>query len=191
MTVKKKKEKSIDYKNMIHEIVEKNSASQTPENRKQFEKTILDIVENGKSPAEAMGFGKAELEALYAFGYDNYTIGKYEMANQVFRFLVSVENDEPKYWMGLAASYHRLKNYQRAIDFYMATLLFNPQDPFPFYYAAECFLKLKQPLPALVMLQSTIERCKEIPQMQIIKERCKRMMDQVNEEYGKKPAKAA
>ncbi|MGA8164497.1 MAG: SycD/LcrH family type III secretion system chaperone [Waddliaceae bacterium] len=81
-------------------------------------------------------------ETLYAFGFGFYENGKYEKAVQFFRFLTLVNPGKKKYWMGLGASYHMLKDEQCALQCYGAAAILDRNDPYVHLHAAECLFSL-------------------------------------------------
>jgi type III secretion system low calcium response chaperone LcrH/SycD len=78
--------------------------------------------------------------ALYVVGYQLYENGKYREAVDVFRVLTVLDQTERKYWMGLGASLHMQKEYDRALQCYGYAALLNENDPYAHFHAAECFL---------------------------------------------------
>jgi len=80
------------------------------------------------------------LAALYTMGYQLYENGKYQKAADVFRVLTVLDQSERKYWLGLGASFHMQKEYDRALQSYGYAALLNENDPYAHFHAAECFL---------------------------------------------------
>lgn len=80
------------------------------------------------------------VEALYAFAYSNYQIGKYNDAATLFRLLTGLRIRDPRFWKGLGSALQMLKNFEEAVEAYSwAALLDDKQaDPHPHFHAAEC-----------------------------------------------------
>ncbi|MBA3957656.1 MAG: tetratricopeptide repeat protein [Parachlamydiaceae bacterium] len=79
-----------------------------------------------------------QIEELYALGHQQYEKGKYEEAIQTFSLLMQQREDDPRHWLGLAASYQMNKEYAAAIIIYAFLTELNPENPFIHFYAAEC-----------------------------------------------------
>ncbi len=81
---------------------------------------------------------------IYELAYTLYNGGKYDDAADMFRLLLSYNNENPAYWMGLGASRQAQKRYQEALTAYYRCTLLNGEEenPFPLIHSAECFLAL-------------------------------------------------
>jgi type III secretion system low calcium response chaperone LcrH/SycD len=85
---------------------------------------------------------KDGIDALYAFAYGFYQSGNYEKGMHFFRFLTLVDIENRRNWMGLGASYHMLKQYERALQCYGQAALLDPNEPYAHWHAAECFMAI-------------------------------------------------
>lgn len=95
-------------------------------------------------------------EAIYAYAYEFYSHGHYEEAKSLFSLLVVKETTNVHYWLGFGACWQMLKNYDKAIEAYAAAALLDvkEQNPFPHFYAAECFIAANNVTSALQALES-------------------------------------
>lgn len=93
---------------------------------------------------------------LYTMAYQFYRSGKFEEARHFFRFLAGVNPLDRRFWMGLAASYQMLKDYQPAIECYSVAAVQNPDDPYAHWHAAECFFAQGNQAQALGALESAL-----------------------------------
>lgn len=96
------------------------------------------------------------LSTLYAIAYDLYEKGKTVDSKQIFRFLTLLDPFDRRYWMGLAASYQVLKDYQTALETYSIAAIQEPNDPYVHLYAADCLFALGQNKKAVQTLESAI-----------------------------------
>lgn len=117
------------------------------------------------------------LQALYAMGHEYYRNGKYEQAQQLFRFLTFSDTQDRRFWIALASSHYMLKEYPQAIEAYSISAIQDPSDPTPHWYAANCFLACGQKVKALEALDSALSTAKKdekyaalIPQIELLQE---------------------
>jgi len=97
------------------------------------------------------------LDGFYAMAYQLYNSGKYQDAQQFFRFLSLVQPDDIHYLMGLAASYQMLKDYSNAIASYKAASQLDLKNPYAYWHVAECLFLDDKYEAALQALTKAIE----------------------------------
>lgn len=158
-------------KNEIKKAIEQGS----PDMLKRFESSFedfLDKIMNKKMLAkDAAGLDNNTLEGLYAQAYRLYNTGKYIEAVHMFRMLIMLNPTESKYILGLAASFHMLKEYKNAIHSYTMCSLLDPESPIPHYHSSDCFIQMKDYISAMFCLELAIENAKDKPEYAKIKER--------------------
>lgn len=115
-----------------------------------------------KSPLPTLS--EESLDSLYATAYELYRNGRHEDAKRFFRFLTIADTFDRRFWMGLAACYHMLKDYSAAIECYSVAAVQNPDDPFVHRYAADCFFLKGDVVQALKTLDSAITAAKKTHQ---------------------------
>lgn len=135
------------------------------------------VLETGRLPREALGFGDQRMEAGYAQAYHLYNTGKFLDAAQIFRWLVVLDATDPKYYLGLAACLHMLKEYNAAAEVYMTCSVIDGQTPIPFYHASDCYIQLRDRASAILMLELAIERAGMKPEYAVLKERARMMIE--------------
>jgi type III secretion system low calcium response chaperone LcrH/SycD len=101
------------------------------------------LVEGNGKDIPLPHLSKDGIDALYAFAYGFYESGNFEKAMHFFRFLTLIDISNRRHWMGLGAAYQMLKQYERALQCYGQAALLDEKDPYAHWYAAECFLALK------------------------------------------------
>jgi type III secretion system low calcium response chaperone LcrH/SycD len=96
-----------------------------------------------------------KVDDLYTQGYAFYESGKYTEAVHLFRKLTTLDPCDKDMWLGLGASLHMAKEYDKAIPAYLAAaVMSDPIEDFsPFLHAAECHLALNQIPEGLRLLE--------------------------------------
>jgi type III secretion system low calcium response chaperone LcrH/SycD len=175
---------NVNIDELIKNSVAKATPNMTPEKRKDYEKVLKEVVEDGKSPAQAMGIEKAQLEAFYGIGYNLYNSGKFPEAKNVFSALVRLDGLQARFWYGLAASFHKMKNYERAKDFYMAWAALEVDNPLPYFHASDCCMELNQEREAILFLYMVIEKCGDMKEFDKIKDKAEMTMASLKVKVG-------
>lgn len=125
----------------------------SPDEFKDMQEALL----QGVPLYQIMGIQERVLKARYALAYQLYTSGKYNDAEEIFRWLCAYDNSSVQNWMGLGATRQGKKDYDGALEAYqMAAAYSSLQDPSPFYYSAICFLKQQKVEEAKVALQTVL-----------------------------------
>lgn len=128
------------------------------------------------------GLSSSSVEGMYGQAHRFYSQGKYNDALDLFRLLVALENSEVKYFMGIAACLHMLKEYSYAIQIYMICSVMDPKDPRPHYHAADCHIKLGDRISAVVSLEMAVTRADGRPEFIQLKERAQLSIDGLKEQ---------
>lgn len=149
------------------------------------ENVLQNLLKKGFVPQTAFGLSDAMLEGMYGQAYRLYNSGKYSQAAETFKFLVMINSTEPKYMMGLAASYHMLKMYDAAIQSYMMCGIIDPDSPIPHYHASDCHIQAKDPVSAIVALEMAVKRSGVKPEYQALKDRALLTIESLKKEMGK------
>lgn len=100
------------------------------------------FITQGLTFKDLKGISDADMEGIYAVGYNLYNSGKYEDAEKVFQFLCLFDHFNRKYWMGLGSTRQMLKQYSEALECYSLATLLNVNDPMPPLHAASCYLSM-------------------------------------------------
>ena len=137
----------------------------------KMQKTSKTIAEEGLLPQNAIGISESMVEGLYAQAYRLYNTGQYDDAGQIFRMLLGLNPTQPKYAMGLAATYHLRKMYENAVELYQMAAILDPKNPLPHYHSSDCFLKLNDSLSAIISLEMTLSRAEGKKQFQTLYDR--------------------
>ncbi len=132
---------------------------------------VDELLQKGETPKDTLGMNDAQVEGLYGQAYRLYNTGKYQDACQLFRLLIMLNASEPKYTMGLAASYHMLKEFKTAIETYNICATLDPTNPLPHYHASDCYIQTNNILTAVVALEMAVKRAGNKPQYATLKDR--------------------
>lgn len=150
-----------------------------------IEAALNKTTRKGTSPKDALGLTDAMVEGVYGQAYRLYNTGKYKEAVQIFRLLIMINSTEPKYAMGLGASFHMQKDYKLAADAYSLVGILDPESPISFYHASDCYLQMGDPISALVALEMAIKRAGEKPEFRTLKDRAMLTAESLKKEVAK------
>ena len=171
----KQEESKLDINAAIDKAISLLGNSFPKEVLDKQKKLFRDMHEKQLLPYEAMNLNTDVMEFIYDSAYRLYNSGNYDRAKPTFLVLHSLDPLEPKYVLGLAASHHKLEEYETAIEWYMKLVFLDMLSPLAFYHAADCYIKLKRYREAILMLNGVIKRCGDQAEFSEIKERAKKM----------------
>ena len=144
------------------------------------EKHLADIMVKGMLPKDALKVSNQVMEFVYADAYHYYKAGQYEKAGHLFQALIMMNPSEPKYFLGLAGSYHLMKSYTPAVYAYLMAQKADLRNPLPSYHASDCYMKLNQPENARSQLIMALEICGDKPRHRALKTRIQSMLGNLN-----------
>ena len=116
----------------------------------------VDILEGRTDLAAIAGMTGDELEAVYTLAHGFYTAGKYDDAQDVFRFLCMHRHLDPRFWFGFGATCHMQGDIALAVKAYGMAAMLDPTDPQVSLRAAECFVALGDTKGARIALEGAI-----------------------------------
>lgn len=125
---------------------------------------------------EAFEINPEQMESFYRDAYTYYEKGYYEQALFCFRYLALFNTLEKKYWMGLAACQQLLADYEKALKGYAIAHLLDSQDPYPHFYAYECYKALNDTPQSLIALKAAFEACQDEPFYQRLKKHIQQLL---------------
>ncbi len=118
---------------------------------------IIRAIFNGASIGDVCNVSDTQIESLYALAYNLYTSGNFEDASTVFQALCLYRHKDVRFWMGLGGCRQALGDYKPAIDAYgMAGAVALLEDPQPFLFGAQCYLKLGDKVSAADALKGVL-----------------------------------
>lgn len=169
---------------LMQQYIEKMDINLPEAERKKIIQMMIEIFDKGKSPREAIGFSTDMIEYMYNYGYRLYNMGNYQNAKEVFASLISFMPSEGRFFLALGASHHRLKEYNKAVDYYLVYGGLEPNNPIPYYYMYDCYYHSGFVDDALICLMEVIRRCGEDPIYAKLKERSQLMLDNLKIEIA-------
>lgn len=137
----------------------------------KFKGITESMVKKGSVPKDLLGINDSMVEGIYGQAYRLYNTGKYRDAIQLFRLLIMLNATEPKYTMGLAASFHMLKEYLNAAETYTMCGMLDPENPIPHFHASDCYIQLNNAMGAIVALEMAVKRAGDKPHYATLKDR--------------------
>lgn len=169
-------------KKLIQEVVDKLDLEVPESDRKKFAEMMVQIFDKGSPPQEVVGFSNDMIEYIYNYGYRLYNMGNYKNARDVFLGLIRFKPNEARFFLALAASHHRLNEYDKAVDYYLVYGGLEPNNPIPYYYMYDCYYQTGLVDDALICLLEVIRRCNDNPIYAKMKERSQLMLDNLKKE---------
>jgi len=96
----------------------------------------------GRTLGDWLGFGETELRAAHALANYFYQQDQYDTAAQLYSWLLAMAPHERAYMMGIAAVRQMQRQFVEAVDYYIAALALDAEDPVAAYHVAECLLQM-------------------------------------------------
>jgi type III secretion system low calcium response chaperone LcrH/SycD len=124
------------------EIMETIEENHSQEMNSFFHEMIQTHFPDHSTLQEACGLSNASLNDVYRTAYDLYSAGNGLEAARYFAALVTFSPFQGKFWIGLGASQHLDKQYEKALQAYSVAALLDGRDPAPHYHAAQCYFAL-------------------------------------------------
>ena len=156
------------------------------ENLDKYEEALKKVFEEGLAPKEALGFSDELVEQMYTYAESLYSTGNYKKALDTFIFLKQLDPSDQRFWMGVAASFHKMKNYDMAIVYYFSLVNLDREDPLPYYYLSDCFESQGNEIGACMVLNGFINRAKNNTKYSAMVERAKATLEKLEKTFEKK-----
>lgn len=83
-----------------------------------------------------------DLKTVYQRAIELYNSDQAQDASLAFGILIRERPFSKSFWMGLAASRQKLKEFEKALEAYAMTSLIDDQDPLPHYHASQCYVAI-------------------------------------------------
>lgn len=135
----------------------------TPEDVDAFLDECVPAIVTSETFQQAFGITEAEMEGLYAEGYEFYQKDHFTEALAPFRMLVYLNPFVIKYWMGLGATLQLVERYENALKCYSVAAMLDCNDPYPHFHAYECYMGLHNEEEAEKALRLAYKRAKQHP----------------------------
>ena len=120
---------------------------------------VTRFLQRGAVLADIRGLSERDMNAVYTLAYNQYDHGAYQRAETLFRFLCFYNHLEKKYFMGVGACRHMMRNYAGAVEAYAVAALLDADDPRPQVYTGESLSAQGDRGKAAIALEAAIECC--------------------------------
>jgi type III secretion system low calcium response chaperone LcrH/SycD len=164
-------------KELIDQSITKVKPNCSDKERGQYQEILRKIIEKDSSLNAAVGITKEMENRYYECAHQLYSSGQYRQAGLLFAFLSTLDELNPTYFMGSAACFHMQQQYKNAANAYVAAFYLDPENPMPFYYASDCYLKDQDIGMALFSLTMVIQGCAGREEYEIIRKRAQATSD--------------
>lgn len=149
--------------------------SQKAEKLKEFEKDkkhLIDyLLQQGLLSKESLNLDEKLTQIIYEKAYQLYATGHYTKAKSLFTILVTCYPSNFQFLYSYATACFMLKDYAIAADCYARCSLLDPANPLPYFYAADCYLYLRDLLSACASLKLVIKTSSDYSEYAEIKHR--------------------
>ena len=106
------------------------------------QKASIERLMAGEDPKTIVGIRDADIETIYAAGYQFYTSAKYERALPLLTVACTYQASEARYWMALGGCRQMLKDNEGAITAYGMCYALDSKNPWPLIHTGLCCLAL-------------------------------------------------
>ncbi len=130
-----KEESALDKGNLIAQCIQKN---------------VINL--------ETLNLAPEDIKKLYEKAYQFYSAGKYKEAKALFATVLAFGQTDFNFIYGFATTCFMLKEYGLAAESYLQSSLVEPANPFPYFYAADCYLQQADLESARLALGMVIQR---------------------------------
>jgi len=117
---------------------------------------LLQHLADGGTLGDLRGLEDKHYEALYSIGHNQYQLGQYDKAIEMFQFLVLMNPWDRRFPMALGSAYQMTQRYDKALGYYTMAVSLNMMDPIPMFHSAECMAALGHYEEAVEALQFVI-----------------------------------
>lgn len=163
----------------VQDAVAKACGDAPQEEQEKCVEMLNQIVKEGKSPKDVLGYTPEILNNMYGQAYNLYITGNYRKSSLIFNLLSLLDDTNPAYFFGLASCYHMEKKYKEAIDAYAVSYLLDVTDPLPSFHMADCYLKMNNNPLAYLNLSLTVFLAGDKPEYATLKQRADLMRETV------------
>ena len=103
------------------------------------------------------GLTKKHIEALYMKAFRLYETGKVTDALTYFHLMLLLNSNDKRAWLGCAACFEIMKQYDPAIHCYLYASFVDRNDPMSLFRAFHCYLEINEKNYALQALEMAIQ----------------------------------
>ena len=140
-------------KRQVEKVMKSLKGKIPDKNLPMVEEAFNKILIDGVSPKHAMRIPPEVMELLYSHAYLLYQSGNYKKSVDLFQFLRMLDPQEKRYYFGLAANFHQMKDYLYAAANYILYQQLDPYDPVIAFHLYDCYRNTHHLEAALYFLE--------------------------------------
>lgn len=110
--------------------------------KEEINSVAWEVLTGKKTLAEIRGLKPQHLSAIYELAKSLYDSEQYHQAEDIFKLLCLYDPWQKNHWLGLGACRQMLGLWNEAILAYKLVLAIDKNDPHPYFYIAECFIRM-------------------------------------------------
>jgi len=148
---------------------------------------LLQHLYEGGTLGDLRGLEDKHYEALYAIGLNQYQLGQYDKAIEMFQFLVLMNPWDRRFPIALGSSYQMTQRFDKALGYYTMAVSLNMMDPIPMFHSAECMTALGHYSEAAEALQFVIRNSKT-SEHEPYKQRAQGLLDLIQQQMVQEAA---
>lgn len=114
------------------------------------------FVETGSFKA-ALGVSEATIEALYGRAHQQFALGRYDRAEEIFRTLCTLDKSRSDFWLGLGICYRARGKNDAALKMFEHAAAVSPSDAIPHFHRFDVAMR-RSDLDAAVEACAAFER---------------------------------
>jgi type III secretion system low calcium response chaperone LcrH/SycD len=142
-----------------------------PEQSLELFKGLWSLLDKqGIMPKDAFKYTDEMMEDLYQMAYHLYNTHQLKESLEIFRYLTAIDFKSYKYAFGTAACCHQMKDYKAASAWYTVSMVDDPANPTPAYFALQCNVEMEHWQAAKFFCDKTIELAADKAEFKALKE---------------------
>ena len=154
-------------------LLEELEFSEDVKRNLQNPKWVKQAFEEGKPLFNMLGFTEVQMKSLYKKASDLFYAQEYEKSSDAFYFLTTLNPSHPHYWLGLALSEQSNGETHTALTAYGMAILYDAENPLPYYQSARLYLDLDDNESAIASLKLALSFAENNPPL---KQKCHKLL---------------
>ncbi len=138
---------------------------------------LIERLASGGTVGDLYDLNAQDKELIYSVAHSFYRNGKYDKALPIFQFLTVFDHLNQKWWMGLAATWQMMKEYEKALNAYALATLIDVTDPQPQLQAGYCLVMLGKKEEARHALEGAVMAAQDSPAHAVYKAQAQALLN--------------
>lgn len=118
---------------------------------------ILADLLSGQIPQNIYGYSDETMKKFYQAAHRFLEQKKYSESLDAFVFLVTMRPCDYAYWIGLGSALQSCKEYESAIDAYELAATYDLENPWAYFYLANCLFAIHDRTSALQAIELALD----------------------------------